>query len=77
MDVLAIQNLKKALLAAKKCFVELIYLCLNTVFSDFIGEKTALEKTTTMKAILGLLKADSGEIYVMGEKGAFWTNQYQ
>lgn len=42
MDVLAIQNLK-SILAAKKFFVELIYLCLNTAFSVLLV-KTALEK---------------------------------
>ncbi len=45
----------------------------------FIGKKTVQAKTTTMKTILGLLKADSGEIIVGGEKGCFGqtsTNQY-
>jgi len=44
----------------------------------FIG-KNGTGKTTTMKTILGLLKADSGEIIVNGEKvvyGQNSTNQY-
>ena len=44
----------------------------------FIG-KNGTGKTTTMKTILGLLKADSGEIIVNGEKvvyGQTSTNQY-
>jgi len=44
----------------------------------FIG-KNGVGKTTTMKMILGLLKADSGEITVNGEKvvyGHTSTNQY-
>ena len=36
----------------------------------FIG-KNGAGKTTTMKVILGLLKVDSGAIYVMGEKVHF------
>ena len=49
----------------------------NKIFG-FIGQNGA-GKTTTMKMILGLLKPDSGEIYVNGEKvqyGANTTNQY-
>ena len=44
----------------------------------FIG-KNGSGKTTTMKAVLGLLKADSGEIFVNGEKveyGQTSTNRY-
>ena len=44
----------------------------------FIG-KNASGKTTTMKTVLGLLKADSGEIIVNGEKvvyGQTDTNRY-
>ena len=44
----------------------------------FIG-KNGSGKTTTMKTVLGLLKADSGEIFVNGEKviyGQTNTNRY-
>ena len=44
----------------------------------FIG-KNGSGKTTTMKTVLGLLKADSGEIFVNGEKvvyGQTDTNRY-
>ena len=44
----------------------------------FIG-KNGAGKTTTMKTVLGLSKADSGEIYVAGEKvvyGQTATNRY-
>ncbi len=40
----------------------------------FIGQNGA-GKTTTMKLILGLLAADEGEIFVMGEKVRFGDNR--
>ena len=49
----------------------------NSIFG-FIG-KNGSGKTTTMKTVLGLLKADSGEIFVNGEKvvyGETATNRY-
>ena len=49
----------------------------NSVFG-FIG-KNGAGKTTAMKTVLGLLKADSGEIYVAGEKvvyGQTPTNRF-
>lgn len=49
----------------------------NSIYG-FIG-KNGSGKTTTMKAVLGLLKADSGEITVNGEKvlyGQTSTNRY-
>ena len=49
----------------------------NSIFG-FIG-KNGSGKTTTMKTVLGLLKADDGEILVNGEKvvyGQTCTNQY-
>lgn len=49
----------------------------NSIYG-FIG-KNGAGKTTTMKLVLGLYQADSGEIYVNGEKvtyGQNKTNQY-
>ena len=49
----------------------------NSIFG-FIG-KNGTGKTTTMKTILGLLKADAGEIFVNGEKviyGETATNRH-
>lgn len=49
----------------------------NSIYG-FIG-KNGSGKTTTMKTVLGLLKADSGEIYVNGEKvvyGKTETNRH-
>ena len=49
----------------------------NSIYG-FIG-KNGSGKTTTMKTVLGLLKADSGEIYVNGEKvvyGQTETNRH-
>ena len=77
MDVLAIQNLKKTF--GSKEVLRGLDLCVpeHSIFG-FIG-KNGAGKTTTMKTILGLLKPDSGEIYVMGEKVSFGqtgTNRY-
>lgn len=69
MDVLAIQNLKKHFGSKEVlCGIDLS-VPEHSIFG-FIG-KNGAGKTTTMKAIHGLLKADSGEIYVMGEKVHF------
>ncbi len=49
----------------------------NSIFG-FIG-KNGSGKTTTMKTILGLLRADDGEIFVNGEKAVYGqttTNKY-
>ena len=63
MDILTIQNLKKSF-GSKEVLCGLdMSVPEHSIF--VLSEKTAQEKTTTMKAILGLLKADSGEIHVM------------
>jgi len=77
MDMLTITNLKKRF-ADKEvlCGVELS-VPEHSVFG-FVGRNGA-GKTTTMKTILGLLKPDSGEIFVSGEKVAYGqtkTNRY-
>lgn len=77
MNVLAIQNLKKNF-DSKEVLCGLTLSVPEHSIFGFIG-KNGSGKTTTMKAILGLLKPDSGEIYVMGEKvrsGQTRTNRY-
>lgn len=69
MDVLAIQNLKKDF-GSKEVLCGLDLSVPEHSIFGFIG-KNGAGKTTAMKAILGLLKPDSGEIYVMGEKVRF------
>ncbi|MDE7229649.1 MAG: ABC transporter ATP-binding protein [Oscillospiraceae bacterium] len=77
MDVLEIQNLKKSFGGKEVlCGVDLS-VPEHSVFG-FIG-KNGSGKTTTMKAVLGLLRPDSGRISVMGEKVRFGqteTNRY-
>lgn len=77
MDVLSIQNLKKSF-GSKDVLCGLDLSVPEHSIFGFIG-KNGSGKTTTMKAILGLLKPDSGEIRVMGEKvhfGQTATNRY-
>lgn len=69
MDVLAIQNLKKNF-GSKEVLCGLNLSVPGHSIFGFIG-KNGAGKTTTMKAILGLQKPDSGEVYVMGEKVCF------
>lgn len=45
----------------------------HTIFG-FVG-KNGAGKTTTMKSALGLLKADSGEIYINGQKVVYGANK--
>ncbi len=77
MDVLTIQNLKKNF-GSKEVLCGLdISVPEHSIFG-FIG-KNGAGKTTAMKAVLGLLKPDSGEIHVMGERvhfGQTGTNRY-
>lgn len=77
MDMLRIEGLCKRF--GEKEVLRGLDLCVpkNSIFG-FIG-KNGSGKTTTMKTILGLIKADSGEIFVNGEKvvyGQTDTNKY-
>lgn len=77
MDMLAITNLQKRF--GDKSVLKGLDLSVpeHSVFG-FIG-KNGVGKTTTMKTILGLLKADGGEILVSGEKvvyGQMATNRH-
>ncbi len=77
MDVLTIQNLKKKF-GSKEVLCGLDLSVPEHSIFGFIG-KNGAGKTTTMKAILGFLRSDSGEIHVMGEKvhfGQTGTNRY-
>lgn len=77
MDILTIANLKKRF--GDKEVLKGVSLSVpeKSVFG-FIG-KNGVGKTTTMKAVLGLMETDEGEIYVAGEKvtyGQTKTNKY-
>lgn len=77
MNVLTIQNLNKSF-GSKKVLGGLELSVPEHSIFGFIG-KNGSGKTTTMKAILGLIKCDSGAIYVMGEKvhfGQTGTNRF-
>lgn len=77
MDILKISDVSKAFGANKVLDHLNLSVPEHSVFG-FIGQNGA-GKTTTMKMILGLLKSDSGEILVNGEKVSFGqnrTNQY-
>ena len=69
MDILAIKGLEKSF--GDKRVLRGLDLSVpeHSVFG-FVGRNGA-GKTTVMKAILGLLKVDGGEIYVAGEKVVF------
>ncbi len=69
MEILAIQNLKKSF-GSKKVLCGLDLSVPEHSIFGFIGRNGA-GKTTAMKAILGLLKTDGGQIYVCGEKVRF------
>ncbi|HEM3612602.1 TPA: ABC transporter ATP-binding protein [Streptococcus suis] len=77
MDMLCIKNLKKSF-GDKEVLSGLdLSIPEHSVFG-FVGRNGA-GKTTTMKMILGLLKPDSGEIFVSGKKvkyGQTLTNRY-
>ena len=69
MDILSIQNLKKSF--GEKEVLRGLDLTVpqNSIFG-FVGCNGA-GKTTAMKSVLGLLRADEGEIFVMGERVCF------
>ena len=77
MDILILKGLYKNF--GSKEVLKGLDLCIpeHSVFG-FVG-RNGSGKTTTMKAILGLIKTDGGEIYVSGEKVAYGetpTNRY-
>lgn len=69
MNILTIQNLKKNF-GTKQVLCGLNMSVPEHSIFGFIG-KNGAGKTTAMKAILGLLKTDSGEISIMNEKVSF------
>lgn len=77
MEMLRIANLKKRF-ADKEVLCGVDFSVPEHSVFGFVG-KNGAGKTTTMKVILGLLKPDSGEIFVSGEKvvyGQTNTNRY-
>lgn len=69
MDILRIEGLSKSF-GAQKVLDGISFSVKEGSIFGFIGQNGA-GKTTTMKLILGLLRKDSGEIYVAGEKVSF------
>ena len=77
MDTLHITNLHKRF-GDKEVLCGLNLSVPENSIYGFIG-KNGSGKTTTMKTVLGLLKADMGEIFVNGEKAVYGqtaTNRY-
>lgn len=77
MNILSIQNLKKSF-GSQVVFEHLSFDVKEGSIFGFLGQNGA-GKTTTMKLILGLIPADEGEIFVLGEKVQFGytkTNRY-
>ncbi len=77
MDILTIKDLQKSF-GNKKVLCGLDLSVPEHSIFGFVGINGA-GKTTAMKAVLGLLKTDGGEIYVCGEKviyGQTSTNRY-
>ena len=77
MDVLTLRNLHKAFGRQKVLQGIDLTVPQHSIFG-FIG-KNGAGKTTTMKTILGLEKADAGELYIMQEPVVFGntrTNRY-
>ena len=72
MDVLTLRNLHKAFGRQKVLQGIDLTVPQHSIFG-FIG-KNGAGKTTTMKTILGLEKADAGELYYAGA-GCFWKYQ--
>ncbi len=77
MDILEIQSLKKSF-GSNTVIKDLSFSVPEHSIFGFIGQNGA-GKTTTMKMVLGLLKVDSGNIKVCGEKvnfGQTKTNEF-
>ena len=77
MNILTINGLSKSFGA--KRVLDGLDMCVpeHSIFG-FVGRNGA-GKTTAMKMVLGLLRPDSGEIFVAGERVAFGqtpTNRY-
>lgn len=73
MDILQIKDVRKSF-GSKKILDGLSFNVPENSIFGFIG-KNGAGKTTTMKMTLGLLKPDSGEILVNGEKVTFGQNK--
>ena len=73
MDMLKVSNVSKSF-SSNKIIDNLNFSVPENTIFGFIGENGA-GKTTTMKMILGLLKMDSGEIFVNNEKVEFGQNK--
>ncbi len=77
MNILEINNLSKSF-GSQKVIQNMSFSVPEHSVFGFIG-KNGSGKTTTIKMILGLLKADSGNIYINGKQvtsGQNSTNQY-
>jgi ABC-2 type transport system ATP-binding protein len=77
MDILTIKGLEKSF-GDKKVLKGLDLTVPEHSIFGFVG-KNGAGKTTAMKAVLGLLSIDGGEIYVAGERVSFGqtkTNKY-
>lgn len=72
MDILQISHVSKSF-GSQKVINDLSFSVPEHSVFGFIG-KNGAGKTTTMKMILGLMKTDSGEIFVNGEKVSFGQN---
>ena len=72
MNVLELRGVSKNF-GAKNVLNDLCFNVRENSIFGFIGENGA-GKTTTMKLILGLMKPDSGEIRVQGERVSFGSS---
>lgn len=72
MDILEISHVSKSF-GGSKVIKDLCFAVPEHSVFGFVGQNGA-GKTTTMKMALGLLRADSGEIFVNGEKVCFGEN---
>lgn len=72
MDILKVSHISKSF-GSNKVIDDLSFSVPEHSVFGFIG-KNGAGKTTVMKMVLGLLKADEGEIFVNGEKVLFGRN---